>query len=107
MENKEKSPIEMLLDENNDENIVLYDEKNKETEFEQVAIIPVEDKIYAILKPVEAMEGLDDDQALVFGIEEIDDEDCLVLEDDEEVIDVVFDAYYALLREQGIQVDVE
>lgn len=107
MENKEKSPIEMLLDENNDENIVLFDEKNNETEFEQVAIIPVEEKVYAILKPVAPMEGLDDDQALVFGIEEIDDEDCLVLEDDEEVIDVVFDAYYALLREQGIQVDVE
>ncbi len=105
MDNKEKSPIEMLLDENNEENIVLYDESNKEVEFEQVAIIPVEDKTYAILKPVQPMEGLEDDQALVFALEEIDDEDCLVMEDDEEVIDVVFDAYYDLLREQGIQVD--
>ncbi len=107
MDKKELSPIEMLLDENNEENIVLFDENNKETEFEQVAIIPIEDKTYAILKPVEEMDELEDDQALVFALEEIDDEDCLVLEDDEEIIDAVFDSYYDLLREQGIQVDVE
>ena len=105
--NKEKSPIEMLLDENNEENIVLFDENNKETEFEQVAIIPIEEKVYAILRPIEEMEGLEEDQALVFAVEEIDDEDCLVLEDDEEIIDAVFDSYYDLLREQGIEVDVE
>ena len=42
---EEKSQIEMLLDENNTENLKLYDENNKETEFEQVAIIPLDEKI--------------------------------------------------------------
>ena len=49
---KEKSAIEKLLDENNNENIVLFDENDNATEFEQVALIPLEDKTYAILKPV-------------------------------------------------------
>ena len=42
------SPIEQLLSEDNTDNIVLYDENGTPTEFVQVAIIPVEDKTYAI-----------------------------------------------------------
>jgi len=68
MAQKEISQIEMLLDEKNDDNIKLYDENNKETEFEQIAIIPLEDKVYAILKPVTNIEGIEEDEALVFAI---------------------------------------
>lgn len=105
MKETKKSPIEMLLDENNDENIVLFDENNKENEFEQIAVIPLEDKTYVLLRPVEAWEGLGEDEAVVFAIEEIDDEDCLIIEEDDKVIDAVFDAYYELLRAQGIDID--
>lgn len=105
MSKKEVSQIEMLLDEKNTENIVLYDENNKETEFEQVAIIPVDDKIYAILKPVTEIAGVNEDEALVFAIEELDDEEVLVIVDDEEIVDKVFNEYYALLKEEGINVD--
>lgn len=105
MKNEEKSQIELLLDENNTDNLKLYDENNKETEFEQVAIIPIEEKVYAILKPVTKIAGVNDDEALVFVIEEIDDEDCLVIVDDEKVVDQVFKEYYDLLREEGINVD--
>ena len=102
---EEKSQIEMLLDENNTENLKLYDENNKETEFEQVAIIPLDEKIYAILKPVTKIVGVNDDEALVFVIEEIDDEDCLVIVDDEAVVDKVFKEYYELLEAEGIEVE--
>ncbi len=102
---EEKSQIEMLLDENNTENLKLYDENNKETEFEQVAIIPLDEKIYAILKPVTKIVGVNDDEALVFVIEEIDDEDCLVIVDDEAVVDKVFKEYYELLKAEGIEVE--
>lgn len=102
---EEKSQIEMLLDENNTENLKLYDENNKETEFEQVAIIPLDEKIYAILKPVTKIVGVNDDEALVFVIEEIDDEDCLVIVDDETVVDKVFKEYYELLKAEGIEVE--
>ena len=75
MDKEQRSQIEMLLDENNTENLKLYDENNKETEFEQVAVIPLNEKIYAILKPVTKIVGVNDDEALVFVIEEIEDEE--------------------------------
>ena len=80
------SPIDMLLDENNTENIKLYNEDNQEVEFEQIALVPIENKTYAILKPATVMEGIADDEALVFVIDEIDDEDCLVIVEDDKII---------------------
>ena len=106
-EEKTVSQIELLLDENNTDNIKLYDENNKETEFEQVAIIPIDDKIYAILKPITEITGVSDDEALVFVIEEIDDEEVLVVVDDEELVDKVFNEYYALLKEEGVEFEEE
>jgi len=99
------SPIDMLLDENNTENLKLYNEENQEVEFEQIALVPMDDKTYAILKPVETMEGVAEDEALVFVIDEIDDEDCLVIVDDDKIIDDVFEEYYKLLREEGVDVE--
>ena len=90
MAEKEKSPIEILLDQENNENIKLYDEKNNCVEFEQVAIIPIDEKIYAILRPVAGLDGVGEDEALVFSIEEVDEEDCLVVVDDDTVVDAVF-----------------
>jgi len=101
---EERSPIELLLDENNSDNIKLFDDKNNEVEFEQVAIVPIDEKNYAILKPAQKMEGVGDDEALVFTIEEIDDEECLVIEESEEIIDKVFDQYYEMLKDEGIDV---
>lgn len=96
---KDINVIDRLLDENDEEPVTLYDENDKETEFEQVAIIPLDEKIYVILKPITKIEGVGDDEGLVFVIEEIDDEDMLVLVDDDEIINKVFDVYYQLLKE--------
>ena len=63
------------------------------------------EKVYAILKPVTKIVGVNDDEALVFVIEEIDDEDCLVIVDDEKVVDDVFKEYYELLKAEGISVE--
>ena len=60
------SPIDMLLDENNTDNIKLYNEDNQEVEFEQIALVPIEDKTYAILKPVSTMEGIADENGHAF-----------------------------------------
>ena len=78
------------------------DENNNETEFSQVAVIPLNEKIYVILKPETEIEGVGEDEALVFIIEEIEDEDTLVLCCDEDAIDKVFEEYYKLLREAGV-----
>lgn len=99
------SPIDMLLDENNTENIKLYNEENQEIEFEQIAIVPIENKTYAILRPVVEMDGIAEDEALVFVVDEIDDEDCLVIVEDDNVVDKVFEEYYKMLKEEGVDVD--
>ena len=101
------SEIDKLFDEENNENLVLYDEKNRKTEFEQVAIIPEGEEVYAILKPVGDFTGVEEDEALVFKIQEIDEENCLVIVEDEEVVDRVFEVYYDLLRKEGVDVDGE
>jgi len=100
MSKKQLSPIEMLLDEKNNDNIVLYDDKNNKVEFEQIAIIPMDEKLYAILRPLGGEEPMPEDEALVFVIDEIDDEDVLLLEEDEAIEDKVFDKYYELIKEQ-------
>lgn len=102
MSKKQLSPIEMLLDEKNNDNIVLYDDNNKEVEFEQIAIIPLDEKLYAILRPLGGDDPMPEDEALVFAIDEVDDEDVLLLEEDEEIEDKVFDRYYQLIKEQGL-----
>jgi len=99
------SPIDMLLDESNTDNIKLFNEENEEVEFEQIALVPIDEKVYAILRPTETMEGVADDEALVFGIEEIDDEDCLVIVEDDAIIDKVFEEYYKMLKAEGIDVE--
>ena len=91
------NPVDMILDDDNFENIVLYDEENNEKEFEQIATIPLGDKTYVILKPVEELPGVSTNEALVFVIDEIDDEDIILLEDNKEIVDRIFGEYEALL----------
>ena len=93
------SIFDMIFDEENNDNLVLYDEKNKPEEFEQVAYIPLEEKDYAILKPVKPFKGMADDEALVFEMVETDDEEQLIPVDDDKVIDAVFAEYDKLFDE--------
>ena len=53
--------LDILLDEDNEDPITLYDENDKPVRFDQVAIIPMDEKLYAILKPIDEMEGVADD----------------------------------------------
>ena len=100
----EMNQIEKILDENNEDNIILYDEDNNEIEFEQIAVIPMDDSVYVLLAPVTPMEGVGEDEAVVFVIEEDEDGEALlsiVMEDD--VIDSVFAEYEALLDEEDAE----
>ena len=53
-----------------------------------------------ILKPVNPMEGVGEDEALVFAIVVEDGEEMLVVEDRDEIIDEVFRQYYEMLEQQ-------
>ena len=100
MSNQYANPIDALFDEDNHDLIVLYNEYGEEVLFEQVALIPQE-KTYVILKPVQPLPGMNEDEALVFAVEihpETQEED-LVLVTDDAIIDRVFDEYDALVEE--------
>ena len=105
---KEKEPqtqenvdiLDILLDEENESPITLYNEHDKPIKFDQVAIIPLEEKLFAILKPIYEMEGVADDEAIVFRVDEQENgETELVIETDEPLAMRVFDEFYRLLDE--------
>jgi hypothetical protein len=97
--------IDKLFDENNNENIYLYNKKGEQVEFEQIALIPIKDTLYVILKPVRPIEGLGEDEGLVFEVKTDENEtEYLSLVTDESVIDAVFDIYDKLIEEQGDEV---
>ncbi|MBR5012441.1 MAG: DUF1292 domain-containing protein [Clostridia bacterium] len=92
--------FDILLDEENESPITLYDENDKAIQFDQVAIIPMEEKLFAILKPIDEMEGVSDDEAIVFRVDEKENgENDLVIETDEALAMRVFDEFYRLLDE--------
>lgn len=95
---EEKSMIEKLLSEDNEDNIIMYDEDDNELEFEQVAIIPMDEVLYAILAPVTPMEGVGENEALVFLINVADETLDIVV--DEEIGTAVFEEYYKLCEEE-------
>ena len=100
-EQMENDPIHRLLDPKDNDPIVLYDENDNKVEFEQIALIPLEDRLYAILKPAKKMEGVADDEAIVFSFQEDDEQaPVLVVEENDKTIDKVFEIYNQLLDEE-------
>ena len=94
------SPIDALFDPENDELIILFNEKGEEIPFEQIALIPLENQVYAILKPARAISGVGEDEGLVFTIEKNErGEEYLSLVTEEKTIDEVFDVYDGLVAE--------
>jgi len=87
-----------IIDE--DEVITLYDDDGKPVKFSEVACIEYQGEFYALMQPVEPMEGLGEDEALIFKVRE-EDEDNDVFEPvtDESVLDAVFDEYLKALAE--------
>ena len=62
--------VDQILDEDYVDNIFLYDdETDKDVEFEQVALIPIDDDVYVILKPVTPVDGVGENEALAFRID--------------------------------------
>ncbi len=92
------NPIDAIFDENNNDVIILFNENGEEMAFEQIAVIPLSEKVYVILRPIKPMEGLGEDEGLVFSIEQNENnEDYLMLTVDEDIIDAVFTVYDALV----------
>ncbi len=69
-----------------------------------MAVISYDKKLYCILKPIDRIEGVGEDEAIVFYIEEREDgEVALLVETDELKVIEVFEKYYDLLEEERLK----
>lgn len=96
---EEKNLFDILTDPNNKEPIDLMAEDGVRVKFEQVAVVPYNGKLYCILKPLTHIDGIGDNDAMVFYIDVTGEEPIITLEMDEDIAIKIFDKYYELLEE--------
>lgn len=99
--------LDVLLDEDNHDPITLVDTDGRAIDFEQVAVIPFETKngnrnLYCVLKPLNPIKGVADDEAIVFRVDLDEEGDFIIrVEEDESTAISVFEKYYDLLEENA------
>lgn len=86
-----KNEIEKLLDENDNSNLIFYNDNKEKIEFEQVALINIDNENYAILHPVNL--GYQDDEVIAYSIK-IDNLNYELLEvEDDDLLDKIYNEY--------------
>lgn len=81
-----------------DDTITLLNSNGEEIQFIEIAGIAHKGNFYAILQPVELIEGMAEDEALVFKVSRAENgEDKFEIVLDDEIIDAVFETYNKLL----------
>ena len=90
--------VDGLFDENNNENIFIKDNDGKEIEFLQLAVVDYQENYYAVLQPVTPVEGVGEDEVMIFMIDE--EQDCLVYTEDEKIIYGVYGEFMKMLEEE-------
>ena len=87
-----------VMEEADDDIVTLLSADGEEIDFVEIAGIAHKGNFYAILQPVELIEGMDDDEALVFKVSRgKDGEDKFEIELDDSIIEAVFAEYNKLL----------
>jgi len=87
-----------LYKDEDDNYITLTSSDGEEIEFIEIAGIAYNNNFYAILQPVELLDGMDDNEALVFKVSKNrDGTDNFEVEVDDDVTEHVFQIYYDLL----------
>lgn len=102
--------LDVLLDPDNTDPIVLIDEDGNPLTFSQVFVTPYEvndeKHLFAILAPLDEIEGVGEMEAIVFRVDvDKEGETTLHAEQDEKVARAVFAVYEASLREHGIDTE--
>ncbi len=88
------------MKDDDDDVVTLLSADGEEIDFVEIAGIAYKGAFYAILQPVELLDGMDEDEALVFKVTRgKDGEDKFEIELDDSVIDAVFAEYNKLLDE--------
>lgn len=93
-----KSIIEQILDENNHDLINTFDDFGNPIQFEQIAVVSIEEELFVILR--ENSELVPYDEVLVFRLIMNENNQELLLEENEEVIEEVFEKYYQLQKKK-------
>ena len=90
--------VDRLFDEDNNDKIYVKDTEGKEIEFEQMGVADFEGGYYAILMPTTKIDGVEEDEVLIFYIDE--ENDCLVYEEDERKMQGAFDSFCQMIDEE-------
>lgn len=93
-----KNIIEQILDENNHDLINTFDDFGNPIQFEQIAVVSIEEELFVILR--ENSELVPYDEVLVFRLIMNENNQELLLEENEEVIEEVFEKYYQLQKKK-------
>lgn len=95
-----------LTDEEEADIITLVGPDGAEVDFVEIAGIAVAGGFYVILQPVELLEDMEEDEALVFKVTEDENGDeKFEIEVDDGIIDAVFEEYNRLLDEEEDEED--
>lgn len=96
--------IDALVDPNNCEPVTLMHEDGRVIRFEQMAVIPYyvdgQNILFAVLKPIDKIDGINDNEVIVFrGLPQDDGNDIkLKVEEDEEIATAIFEKYKKLIK---------
>lgn len=84
-----------------EENIVtLIDEDNREVQFEHILTLDVDDNEYVVLAPLEPMEGVGEDEAIILRLDEDENGDEIYVNiEDEDEMQSVYEAYMQVMAE--------
>ena len=90
--------LDRICSPDDEEAIVLMGEGGEEFAFEKIAVVPQDDGLYIIMKPVQPMDGVGEDEGLVFLVNEGMRRFELVV--DEGIIDRIFQIYDDLVDQE-------
>lgn len=93
-----KNIIDKILDENNHDFINTYDDFGNPIQFEQIAVVSLDEELFVILR--ENSEDVPFDEVMVFRIIMNETNQELLLEENEEIVEEVFNKFYQLQKKK-------
>ena len=92
-----------IFDDESGEVITLHDDKENPVDFIQVACVDFEGRFYALLRPAQKVEGIGEDEVVIFKLEEGKDggDDLFVPVESEELLTKVFDQYLRAVADEN------
>lgn len=84
--------------------VTLLDENQKEVKFDHLMTFEHEEKHYIALMPLDAVEGIGDDEVLILEVVSSDGEDAYVPVENEVLLEEVFETFMELMDEEEDEV---